>query len=205
MKKTLLSYCLICVLCVLLNAETFWDESCNACKIDTFINKYFFKPLKNLKDAYIQIKVINITMIEDIEEVCKHLELNYNKKNNKCTDDLGKQICDLHPKSKKQMEKYILESIEFPYNTYNVGYMFMNDNACGYAGKVKIFGYIWNFKSRGGSIELTREITKTEKISSIEQSPIEAYRQGLIENQQAKKYLICESRFCSPRAENEND
>ena len=52
----------------------------------------------------------------------------------------------------------------------------MEDNICGYVGKVKTFGYIWDFQSRGGGIELTRTIDKKEKLFSINENPAQAYR-----------------------------
>lgn len=99
------------------------------------------------------------------------------------------------------MRDYMLEFIEIPINLHNSGYMFMENNICGYTGKVKVSGYIWDFESRGGGIELTRIIDKNEKILSITENPMQAYRQGKIESNKAKKYLICVESHCNPRAE----
>ncbi len=83
--------------------------------------------------------------------------------------------------------------------------MFMEDNACAYVGKVEVFGYIWDFYSRGGSIILSRNLELNETIVSIEQDSLKAYRQGLIEENKAKKYLVCKNIKCQPRALNINE
>lgn len=73
-------------------------------------------------------------------------------------------------------------------------------------GEVKIFGYVWEFISRGGGIELTRTIDSDENLQSIDENPIISYKQGMIRNnprsgkKEAKKYLVCKDKPCRPRA-----
>lgn len=167
---------------------------------EKFLKEYFNKPLDTLQEAIGDFEVLNIQRIENVKEICNIFELHYDKQQNVCFDDFGKKFCSL--KNKNEMEKYILEFVEIPVNLNNSGYMFMEDNICGYVGKIKIFGYIWDFENRGGGIELTRKLNKEEKIFSISENPLQAYRQGLIQKEEnkAKKYLICKSKFCSPKA-----
>ncbi|TLD84801.1 hypothetical protein [Helicobacter sp. MIT 05-5294] len=185
--------------------EIYYDDSnefFTAKESKEFIAKYFHKPLDMLRESIIDIEIISIERVENVQEICKVFEMRYDKEEDACFDDLGAKFCDL--KTKDEMKQHILKSIEIPTNFHNSNYMFIEDNICGYTGEVRVFGYIWNFKSRGGSIELTRKTDKKEKIFSINENPVQAYRQGKIEDNEAKKYLVCMGVSCKPRAEQIN-
>ncbi|WP_273214190.1 hypothetical protein [Helicobacter rodentium] len=166
---------------------------------EKFLVRYFYKPLKTLQESLIELEIIDIKRIENTEEICNLFEMRYDKEQDACFDDFDVKFCEL--KTINEMKDYMLNFIEIPIKLYHSNYMFMENNICGYVGKVKAFGYIWDFESRGGGIELTRKINENEKIFSINENPIRAYRQGKIEGNKAKKYLICIESRCNPRAE----
>ncbi|MGX3046177.1 hypothetical protein, partial [Helicobacter sp. T3_23-1056] len=200
---------LICVMLCALQGEVYWDSSNEILVNDTlkalFIEKLFYKPLKTQREIVGEVKVLNIKRVENKQEVCKIFEGHYDGKSGKCVSD-GRELCYAHPTTPKAMEDYILESIELPYDSYNSGYSFMEDNVCGYSGEVKIFGYVWGFESRSGGIELTRTIDFDENLQSIDGNPTISYKQGMIINnprsgkKEAKKYLICKDKHCHPKA-----
>lgn len=200
---------LLCVMLCALQGKIYWDSSNEILVNDMlkplFIEKFFYKPLKTQREIVGEAKVLNIKRIENKQEICKIFEGHYDSKSDKCKSD-DRELCFAYPTSPKAMEGYILESIELPYNSYNSGYSFMEDNVCGYKGEVKIFGYVWEFESRGGGIELTRTIDSNENLQSIDENPIISYKQGMIRNnprsgkKEAKKYLICKDKHCHPKA-----
>lgn len=200
---------LLCVMLCTLQGKIYWDSSNEILVNDTlkplFIEKFFYKQLKIQSEILGEVKVLNIKRIENKQEICKIFEGHYDSKSGKYVSD-GRELCFAHPTNPKAMESYILESIELPYNSYNSGYLFMEDNVCGYSGKVEIFGYVWEFKSRGGGIELTRTIDSNENLQSVDENPTLSYKQGIIRNnprsgkKEAKKYLICKDEPCHPRA-----
>ena len=200
---------LLCVMLCALQGKIYWDSSNEIFVNDTlkalFIEKFFYKPLKTQREIVGEVKVLNIKRIENKQEICRIFEGHYDSKSGKCVSD-DRELCFAHPTNHKAMESYILESIELPYNSYNSGYSFMEDNVCGYNGEVKIFGYVWEFESRGGGIELTRTIDSNENLQSIDENPTISYKQGIIINnprsgkKEAKKYLICKDKPCRPRA-----
>lgn len=200
-------FLLLSALGIFLNAnEIYYDESntfLNAKQSQAFLQIYFYKPLKALSESIVTFEVISIDRVENVQEICKAFEMRYDREQDACFDDMGVKFCEL--KTANAMRDYMLEFIEIPINLHNSGYMFMENNICGYTGKVKVSGYIWDFESRGGGIELTRIIDKNEKILSITENPMQAYRQGKIESNKAKKYLICVESHCNPRAQEVNN
>lgn len=181
----------------------YYDESnkfLNAKQSKEFLRTYFYKPLQTMQQSIVSLEVMSVNRIEGVQEICDMFKMRYDKEKDACLDDLGVKFCEL--KSAKEMKDYMLKFIEIPINLHNSSYMFMENNICGYVGKVKAFGYIWDFESRGGGMELTRDID--EKIFSIDENPARAYKQGKIEGNKAKKYLICIESHCNPRAEKEN-
>lgn len=200
-------FLLLSALGIFLNAnEIYYDESntfLNAKQSKEFLQTYFYKPLNTMQQSIITLEVMSVSRIENVQEICNIFEMRYDRDQDACFNDFGVKFCEL--KTANAMRDYMLEFIEIPINLHNSGYMFMENNICGYVGKVKAFGYIWDFESRGGGIKLTRKIDENEKIFSINENPIRAYRQGKIENNKAKKYLICVESHCKPRAQEVNN
>lgn len=183
--------------------EIYYDESnrfLNAKQSKEFLRTYFYKPLYTMQQSIVSLEVMSVNRIENVQEICDMFEMHYDRKQDICLNDLGVKFCEL--KTTKEMKDYMLQFIEIPINLHNSGYMFMEDNICGYVGKVRAFGYIWDFESRGGGMELTRNIDK--KIISINENPVKAYKQGKIEGNKAKKYFICTESHCKPKAEKIN-
>ncbi|MFC3848201.1 hypothetical protein ACFOPX_06660 [Helicobacter baculiformis] len=178
-----------------------------------FLKSYFFKPLKHLKKATGKVRVLSLQRAENSLEVCREVGLKYDPKRNRCIDDRGKEkgiTCFSHPRTTREMEKYLLNSMEYPGDPSadQYGLSFADYEACSYKGKVQIFGYTWDFKSREGKIELTRKVGKSEKRWSLEENTLQAYRQGQLDAygwppNTAIKYLVCRALACHPRAETE--
>lgn len=192
------------VFAVFLHANgIYYDESnkfLNAKQNKEFLRTYFYKPLHTMQQSIVSLEVMSVNRIEVVQEICDMFKMRYDKEQDARLNDLGVKFCE--PKNTKEMKDYMLKFIEIPITLHNSGYMFMENNICGYAGKVKAFGYIWDFESRGGGIELKRNID--EKIFSINENPVRVYKQGKIEGNKAKKYLICIESHCNPKAEKEN-
>ena len=200
-------FLLLSALGIFLNAnEIYYDESntfLSAKQSKEFLQTYFYKPLNTMQQSIITLEIMSISRIENVQEICKAFEMRYDREQDACFDDFGVKFCEL--KTTKEMKDYMLKFIEIPIKLGHSNYMFMENNICGYVGKVKVFGYIWDFESRGGGIELTRKIDENQKIFSINENPIKAYRQGKIEGNKAKKYLICIESHCNPRAQEVNN
>lgn len=217
------TYVLVWLLCLPLLAQNHywdWEHSPEDYAYDpaykhvgwaqSFLKSYFRKPLKHLKKATGKVRVLSLQRVENILEICQMTGLKYDPKHDRCVDDLGKiKVCYSHPRTTQEMEKYLLNSVEYAGNPFADRYAlgFLDDNMCGYKGKVQIFGYTWDFESRGGEIELTRKVGKSEKRWSLEENVLQAYRQGQLEAygkpHTAIKYLVCQALACHPRAEDD--
>lgn len=191
------------LLAISINAdEIYFDNSnefLNTQEGEKFLAKYFHKPLKTLQEVLVEVEVMDLKRVENVQQICTIFEMRYDREQDACFNTSGAKFCDL--KTKKAMQEYILQFVEIPDTLHNSDYMFMENNLCGYVGKIKIFGYTWDFESRGGGIELTRKIDAKEHIFSIDENPLKAYRQGKIEGNKARKCLICTDAQCNPRAE----
>ncbi|TLD81345.1 hypothetical protein [Helicobacter trogontum] len=189
------------ILAISLNVnEIYYDEGNTFLNVKPgkeFLQKYFYKPLNTQQQSIIALEIISISRIENIQEICNIFEMHHDKKQDACFDNYGIKFCEL--KTAKEMQDYMLKFIEIPVKLDHSNYMFMENNICGFRGKVKAFGYIWDFEIRGGGMEFTRKIN--EKIFSINENPTRAYRQGKIEGSKAKKYFICIESHCNPRAQ----
>lgn len=192
---------LILLVCFPLCSKTYYDEYGDFMDNDAFIKSYFEKPLKRLKKAIQEVHVISVHLVVDVPGACKYFNETYDPQRNTC-EAIEKKPCWIRPKSAQRMEEYILKSAEYPIHFLATGYSEIEDYACTYKGKVKAFGYVWDFTSHAGWIDLERTLGASEKIESLEENPLQAYRQGMItlDKKHATKTLICKARSCHPRA-----
>ncbi|WP_163565407.1 hypothetical protein [Helicobacter suis] len=212
------NFLIILILCLpLLARNHYWNwnedmyelyESPEQATLDSFLKSYFYKPLKRLKKATGEIHVLSLQRVEDLKKICKTHDLQYDAKHDRCVNNSGKVargVCFPHPKNTKDMEKYFLNSKEYPSDPEADQYgLSFEDIDCSYKGKVEIFGHTWDFISCGGKTKLTRKISPSEKRWSLEENAFQAYKQGLLgidyKPNKAGKYLVCRALSCHPRA-----